>query len=60
MIVDAISAILDGNNATTFATGNHRNGLATVAPQGKQKRIQFIIICFDPLNDIFITYLRSH
>ena len=59
-MVDVLSAILDGYNATAAATGYHRNGLATVATQREQKRVQLCVIRFNPLNDVLFAQLGSH
>ena len=38
-------------------TGNNRNGFAAVASQGKQKCIQFFVVCDDVPNDILFSLL---
>ena len=59
LIVDVVSGILDGNGAAAPAAGDHRDGLACIAAQGKQKAIEFFIVRFDPLNDVLLAFLRS-
>jgi len=59
LIVDIISAVFDGHGAAAAAPGHYGNGLTAVAAEGKQERIQFFIIGFDPGNDIFLTLLCS-
>ena len=57
--VDAVSAILYGYYAAAPTAGYHRDRFATIAAQGEQKRIEFFVIGFDPLDDIFFAFLCS-
>ena len=57
LVVDVVSAVLDGNGAAASAAGDHRDRLAAVAAQGKQKSVQLFIVGFDPLNDVFFSDL---
>ena len=56
LIVNVVSAILDGNGAATSSAGNHRYGFTCIAAKGKQKRIEFFVISFDPLNDVLLAF----
>ncbi len=56
LIVDVISAILDGNRTATSTAGNHRNRLTAVTAQREQEGVQLFIIGLDPLNDIFFSF----
>jgi hypothetical protein len=57
LIINTVSAILHGNHTAASATGYHSDGFAAVTTQGKQKRIEFFILCFDPLDNIFFADL---
>jgi hypothetical protein len=56
LIVNVVSAILDGNGAATLATGDHSDWFATVAAKRQQKRLERFIISFDPLNDVLLAF----
>ena len=63
LLVDVVSAVLNGNGQIPPAPGDHGDGLTAVAAQGEQKAVEFLVVCFDPLNDIFLTLLciyQSH
>ena len=55
--VDAVSAILYGYYAAAPTAGYHRDRFATIAAQGEQKRVEFLVIRFDPLNDVGLSFL---
>lgn len=55
-IVDAVSAVFDGNYAAVFLAGNNGYGFAAVASEGKQKSVQLFVVGLDPLNDIFFGF----
>ena len=55
--VDAVAAILHGNHTGGPAAGNHGNGLAAVAAQGKQKAVELRVIGIDALDDILTALL---
>ena len=59
LIVYVVSAVLNGNRAATSAAGNHGHGLAAIAAQGEQKAIEFFVIRFDPLDDIFFAFFSD-
>jgi hypothetical protein len=59
LLVDAVSAILDGHHTSASAAGDHGNGFAAVATQRKQERIQFLIVGFNAPDDVFLSQLRS-
>ena len=52
LIVDAVSAILNGNHAGASAPGDHGDRLTAVAAQRKQKCIQFFVFCCNISNSI--------
>ena len=56
LIVDVVSAVLDGYRAAAFAMGDYRNRFAAVTSEGKQKCIQFLVIGFDCLDDVFLAF----
>ena len=58
LIVDIVSAVLDGNRAAALPAGDHGHRLAGIAAQGKQKCIEFFVISVDPLNDILLAFFR--
>ena len=58
LIIDIISSILDGNHTSASAAGDHSDGLATVAAQGKQKAVQLLVVGLDLPNNIFYSDLR--
>ena len=57
LIVDAVSAVLDGDDAGASAAGDHGDGFSAVAAQREQEGIQFIILCGDVIDQIFSTQL---
>ena len=59
LIVDVVAGILNGYSAALSPAGDYGDGLTAVTAQGEQKRIQLLIISFDPLNDILFTFLCS-
>jgi len=59
LIIDIVSAVFDGNGATAPSAGDHRNGLAAVAPQREQKGIQLFVIGLDGPDNIFFAKLGS-
>ena len=58
LIVDIVSAILDGNGAAVTATGHNGDGLTGIAAQRKQESIELIVIGFDGFYDVFLPYFR--
>ena len=57
LIIDIVSAILDGDSAAASPAGNHCNRLTAVTAQREQERIEVFIIGIDPQNDILLTFL---
>ena len=57
LIVDVVSAILDGHGTTATPPGYHSNRLAAVAAKGKQECVQFLIVGLDGANDVFNSLL---
>ena len=57
LVIDIVSAILDGHGAAALEMAYHSDRLAAVASKGKQKAVQLFIISFDPLNDVFFSVL---
>ena len=57
LIVDAVSAVLNGDHTGASAAGDHGNGLPSVAAQRKQEGIQFFILCGNVVHHIFSTQL---
>ena len=51
--VDVISSVFDGNGAASFKMRNHSYGFAAVAAKRKKERVEFIVIGFDSVDDIF-------
>ena len=60
LIVNVISAVLDGDSAAALSAGDDRDRLAAVAAQGEQKCIELLIIRFDPLNGILSAVRRCN
>ena len=58
LIVDAVSSILHRDGAASPPTGNHRDGFAAVAPQGKQEGIQLLVLRFNPRNGVLLSFFR--
>ena len=56
LIVNGIAAVLDGNDTGALLTGDDGDGFAAVASQREQECVQFLIIGFDPLNDVFFAF----
>ena len=56
LVVDAVSSILYRDGAASSPAGNHRDRLAAVTPQGKQKGIQILILCFNPHNGVLLSF----
>lgn len=56
LIVNIVSAVLDGYCASTSPAGHHSDGFAGIAAKRKQKRIEIFVVRFDPLNDIFSAF----
>ena len=52
--VDIVAPVLDGHGAAASAAGNYGDGFAAVATQGKQESIQFLVVSFNALDDIFL------
>ena len=59
LIVDIVSAVLDGHGAVVLPAGHHGDGFAAVAAKGEQERIKFFIIGFDALDDVLLTFRRT-
>ena len=57
LLVDVVSAILDGDDTTTPLVGDYSDGLAAVAAQGKKKAVQILVIGVDALDDVFLAFL---
>ena len=51
--VDVISSVFDGNGTASFKMGNHGYGFAAVATEREKEGIEFIVIGFDSVDDIF-------
>ena len=58
LVVDAVSSVLYRDGAAAPPAGNHRNGLAAVTPQGKQKGIQLRVLGFNPRNGVLLSFFR--
>ena len=56
--VDIVPAVLNGDSAAALPMGNDRNGLAAVAAQREQKRVQLFVVCVDLPDGIFHSFLR--
>ena len=59
LIVDAVAAILDGDDAGLSSAGDYGDGFTGVATQGEEKSVQFFVIGFDVCNDVFFSELRG-
>jgi hypothetical protein len=59
-MVNAISSILDGDNAVFSAAGYHSNGFAGVTAQGEQKGIELLVLGIDLCDAVFLPQLCSH
>ena len=57
LIVDVVSAILNGHSTTATPPGHHSNWLTAIAAKGKQECVQFLIVCLDGANDVFNSLL---
>ena len=57
LIVDTVSAVLDGYDTAASAARDYRDRFPAVTAEREQKGIQFFIIGFDPPNDIFPSYI---
>ena len=53
--VDAVASVLHADHAASPSAGNHGNGFAGIAAQGKQEGIEFLIIGFDTNNGMLLT-----
>ena len=47
LVVDIVSAVLNGNGTTSASAGNNCNGFAAVAAQGEQERIEIFVVGLD-------------
>ena len=56
--IDAVSSVLYRDGAASSPAGNHRDRLAAVTPQGKQKGIQILILRFNPHNGVLLSFFR--
>ena len=56
LIVDAVSCVFDGDHAAASAAGDHGDGLAAVAAQREEERVEFFVVGQDLLNDVFFTF----
>lgn len=56
LIIDVISAVLDGDHTAAFQMGDDCYRLAAVAAEGKKEGLQLLVISFYPLNYIFLAY----
>ena len=56
--IDAVSSVLYRDGAASPATGNHRDGLAAVTPQGKQEGNQLFVLRFNPRNGVLLAFFR--
>ena len=54
-----ISAILNGNGASTLAVRDHRDRFAAIASQGEQKSVELFVVALDFFHDIFFSFYRS-
>ena len=59
LVINVVSAVLDGNGKAASAAGDHGNGLTGIAAQREQECIQFFILSGDPADDVFGSYLRT-
>ena len=57
LIVDVVSAVLDGNCTAVLPPCDNGDRFTAVTAQRKQKCIQLFIISFDPLNNVLFAFL---
>ena len=57
VVVNAVSAVLDGNDTSAATVGNDGDLLPRVTTEGKEERVQLLVIRFDSLDDIFLAFL---
>ena len=58
LIIDVVSAVLDGNGDAALTPRDYRDRFTGIAAERKQKRVQLLVISDDALNDIFLPNLR--
>ena len=58
LVVDAVSSILYRDGAASSPARNHRDRLAAVAPQGKQKGIQLRVLGFNSRDGVLLSFFR--
>ena len=56
-VIDAVTAVLDGDNAGLSSPGDYGDGFTAVTAQGEQKRVQFFVVGLDPGDDVFFSEL---
>ena len=55
--VNVVSAVLYGDNTAAASVRDHGDGLATVAAERKQKRVELGVIGFDAFDNVFLSFL---
>ena len=58
LIIDVISAILDGYSTAVPAAGHYGDRLTTVAAQREQESVELFVIGFDGADDVFLSFFR--
>ena len=53
-VVDAVSAILNGNDTAVAAMGHNGDALSLVATERKEEGVKLLIVRFDRFDDIFL------
>ena len=53
-LIHRISAVLDSGDTSALKVGYDRDRLTGIAAEREQKSVQFIVICVNLLNDIFL------
>ena len=56
MLVDAVSAVLDGHSAAAFSVGDYGDGFAGITAKGEQKSIELFVLGFDLPDDVFFSF----
>ena len=56
MLVDAVSAVLDGHGAAAFSVGDYGDGFAGITANGEQKSIELFVLGFDLADDVFFSF----
>ncbi len=59
LVINVVSAVFYCNIAAFFKVGNNRNRLAAVTAEREEECIEFFIVGFNSLDDIFFAFFSK-